>query len=172
MRKPQTLWWFLGVTLTIVLVAAVGHTQGWWRTGSEENTAAAWSRAAWSPQPGYPTYDDLWLLARLVSGEAHSEPYAGQVAVAAVVLNRVQSPRFPPTVPGVIFEPDAFESVSNGVMWALPPTDENVAAAQAALDGWDPTYGSLFFWNPAKDVSPWIWTRNIITTIGRHVFGR
>ncbi|MDK2784834.1 MAG: hypothetical protein PWQ41_1784 [Bacillota bacterium] len=172
MRKAETSRRFLALVLGILAIAAIGKAQGWWKGETEKDLIAATSRAAASPQVGYPTYDDLWLLARLVSGEAHSEPYVGQVAVAAVVINRVQSPRFPPTVPGVIFEPDAFESVSNGIMWALPPTDENMAAAQAALDGWDPTYGALFFWNPAKVVSPWIWTRNIITSIGRHVFGR
>lgn len=165
--RAESAWKLLGVVLVILVLAAGGKTFGWWGRQS----IAAVSRAAFSPQPGYPTYDDLWLLARAVSGEAHSEPFVGQVGVAAVILNRVESPDFPPTVPGVIFEPDAFESVSNGIIWELPPTDENLAAAQAALDGWDPTYGALFFWNPAKDVSPWIWTRNIITSIGRHVFG-
>ncbi|HKM38936.1 MAG TPA: cell wall hydrolase [bacterium] len=118
-----------------------------------------------------PTADDLWLLSRVVSGEAHDEPYLGQVAVAAVILNRVKSPKFPATVSGVVYESDAFECVSNGAMWNLPPGTEHQAAAQAALDGWDPTYGSLYFWNPAKAISPWIWSRNVIITIGRHVFG-
>ncbi|HHV57510.1 MAG TPA: spore cortex-lytic protein [Firmicutes bacterium] len=172
MHKPEPLGRFLGVALAVLVVAAFARAEGGWRGAAVPQAASALSQAALSPQVGYPTYDDLWLLARLVSGEAHSEPYVGQVAVASVVLNRVQSPRFPPSVPGVIFEPDAFESVSNGIMWSLPPTDENMAAAQAALDGWDPTYGALYFWNPAKAVSPWIWTRNVITSIGRHVFGR
>jgi len=112
------------------------------------------------------------LLARLVSGEARGEPYMGQVGVAAVILNRTQNPKFPPTVSGVIFQPGAFESVRNGQIWAAYPSRSNFDAAREALNGWDPTYGSLYFWNPYKRVSPWIWTRRVMTQIGRHVFGR
>ncbi len=112
------------------------------------------------------------LLARLVAAEARGEPYAGQVGVAAVILNRVQHPDFPKTVAGVVFQPHAFESVSNGLIWARQPTATEVQAAVDALNGWDPTYGAIFFWNPAKPVNPWIWTRTIITQIGRHVFAR
>ncbi|WP_422444587.1 cell wall hydrolase [Thermoanaerobacterium sp. DL9XJH110] len=115
---------------------------------------------------------DYVLLARLVSGEARGEPYVGQVGVAAVILNRVRHPRFPGSVPGVIFQPGAFESVRNGQIWAKYPSRSNFNAARDAINGWDPTYGSLYFWNPYKRVSPWIWTRRIITRIGRHVFGR
>ncbi|MGB9812524.1 MAG: cell wall hydrolase [Thermovenabulum sp.] len=115
---------------------------------------------------------DYVLLARLVSGEARGEPYRGQVGVAAVVINRVKSPKFPNSIPGVIFQPRAFESVSNGQIWAVYPSRTNFNAARDALNGFDPTYGSLFFWNPYKVVSPWIWTRKIIVQIGRHVFGR
>ncbi|NPV71399.1 MAG: spore cortex-lytic protein [Firmicutes bacterium] len=110
------------------------------------------------------------LLARLVHGEANAEPYAGQVAVASVILNRVQAPGFPKSIPDVVYEPGAFESVSNGLIWSDYPSEENIAAATAALNGWDPTYGALFFWNPYKPVNPWVWTRQIVTQIGRHVF--
>lgn len=121
---------------------------------------------------GYESYwDVLYLLARVIEGEAADEPFIGKVAVGAVILNRVRDARFPKTVAGVIFQPWAFESVSNGQMWR-PLSGESIRAAQAALAGWDPTYGALFFWNPAKMVSPWIWTRRIITWIGRHVFAR
>lgn len=116
--------------------------------------------------------DDVDLLARLVMGEAGEEPYEGQVAVAAVVLNRVRHPSFPKTIAGVIFEPWAFESVMNGFIWARPPRDSAYRAALDALNGWDPSWGSLYFWNPATAVSPWVWTRQIITVIGRHVFAR
>lgn len=115
-------------------------------------------------------WDEVDLLSRLVMGEATGEPFTGQVGVAAVVINRTQSPLFPGTVPGVIYEPDAFESVSNGLIWSRSPATEEVRAAELALNGWDPTYGALFFWNPYKPVSPWIWTRQIITQIGSHVF--
>lgn len=116
--------------------------------------------------------DELDLLARLVAAEAEGEPYAGQVAVAAVILNRVDSPQFPNSISGVAYQPLAFESVMNGLIWRRQPSAEAYNAARDALNGWDPTYGSLFFWNPSKAVSPWIWTRTIIVRIGNHVFGR
>lgn len=116
--------------------------------------------------------DELDLLARLVAAEAEGEPYAGQVAVAAVILNRVDSPQFPNSISGVAYQPLAFESVMNGLIWRRQPTAEAYNAARDALNGWDPSYGSLFFWNPSKPVSPWIWTRTIIVRIGNHVFGR
>lgn len=112
------------------------------------------------------------LLARLIAAEARGEPYVGQVAVAAVILNRVKNPRFPKSVAGVIFQPGAFESVANGLIWRRTPTASEYRAARAALNGWDPTYGATFFWNPYKPVgSRWIWTRKIIVRLGRHVFG-
>jgi len=118
-----------------------------------------------------PRSNDLDLLARLVRAEAGGEPYLGQVAVAAVVLNRVASPNFPNTLSGVIFQPLAFESVSNGTFY-LPANEENIRAARDALNGWDPTYGSLYFWAYKKPVNPWVWTRPIVRYIGNHVFAR
>jgi N-acetylmuramoyl-L-alanine amidase len=115
---------------------------------------------------------DHMLLARLVSGESRGEPYLGQVGVASVILNRARHPRFPNSVAGVIYQPGAFESVRNGQIWASYPSRSNLNAARQALDGWDPTYGCLYFWNPYKRVSSWIWTRRIITQIGKHVFGK
>ncbi len=113
--------------------------------------------------------DNVELLARLVHAEARGEPYEGQVAVAAVLLNRVESPSFPNSISGVIYQPLAFESVANG-QFNLPPTNENLRAARAAMNGWDPTYGSLFFWNPSKPVNRWIWSRKTVRTIGGHIF--
>lgn len=110
------------------------------------------------------------LLARVVRAEAEAEPYEGKVAVAAVLLNRVADPRFPKTLEGVIYEPHAFESVSNGRIYNTPPTADDLRAARDAVNGWDPTYGSVFFWNPSKPVTPWIWSRPIVTQIGNHVF--
>lgn len=127
-------------------------------------------RSTVSPQYAYRS-GDLELLARLISGEARGEPYLGQVAVGAVVINRVESPNFPNTIPGVIFQPGAFESVANGQIWAVPPSETQYSAAQAAMDGVDPTYGALYFWNPSLPVNPWIWTRTITLWIGKHVFG-
>ncbi|MBO8126061.1 MAG: spore cortex-lytic enzyme [Firmicutes bacterium] len=116
--------------------------------------------------------DDLSLLARVVNGEAEAEPYIGKVAVAAVILNRVEDPRFPNSLAGVIYQPFAFESVSNGLIWRRSPTSESVRAARDALNGWDPTYGAIYFWNPAKPVNPWVWSRQIVARIGNHVFAR
>lgn len=115
--------------------------------------------------------DELHLLTRVVAAEAEGEPYEGQVAVAAVLINRVKSASFPNSVAGVIYQPLAFESVMNGHIWRVTNLQSAERAALAALNGWDPTYGALFFWNPSKPVSPWIWTRQIVRTIGSHVFG-
>jgi len=114
--------------------------------------------------------NDVRLLAQLIRGEAEAEPYNGKVAVAAVVLNRVQSSRFPNTLAGVIYQPGAFEVVRTGRI-NLAPRAVDLRAARDAINGFDPTYGALFFWNPAKRVNPWIWTRRITLRIGRHVFG-
>jgi len=125
-----------------------------------------------APASGVTRAEDVELLARLIAAEAQGEPYVGQVAVAAVVLNRVRNPGFPNSLSGVIYQPRAFESVSNGLIWRRTPSDEAYRAARDALNGWDPTYGALFFWNPSKPVSPWIWSRQIIVRIGNHVFAR
>ena len=120
---------------------------------------------------GITNRNDVNLIAHLIHAEARAEPYVGQVSVAAVLLNRVKSPKFPNTVAGVVYQPLAFESVANGQV-NLPPKPENYRAARDALNGWDPTYGCTFFWNPYKKVSKWIWTRRIVVQYGRHVFGR
>jgi N-acetylmuramoyl-L-alanine amidase len=116
--------------------------------------------------------DNLDLLARVISGEAEDEPYSGKVGVGAVLLNRMQSSAFPHTLAGVVFQPGAFESVSNGLIWWRQPSADDFRAAVAALSGWDPTYGALYFWNPSKPVNPWVWTRQILTQIGRQIFAR
>ncbi|MDI9441758.1 MAG: hypothetical protein GX101_07980 [Firmicutes bacterium] len=114
--------------------------------------------------------EDWQLLAQLVYAEARGEPFWGQVAVAAVVLNRVKHPDFPSTVREVIFQPRQFEPVDNKAIYNAP---NNLAyqAVQEALEGQDPTDGALFFWNPAK-VSPksWVWTRQVKLRLGNHVF--
>lgn len=112
---------------------------------------------------------DLYLLAKCVHAEARGEPYAGQVAVAAVVLNRVKSSSFPNTIAGVIYQPWAFTSVMDGQINYEPNTTA-YNAARDAMNGWDPTYGCLFFYNPAAATSKWIYSRQVVTTIGSHVF--
>lgn len=109
------------------------------------------------------------LLARLVSGEARGEPYIGQVAVAAVVLNRVKSTAFPNTISGVIFQTGAFDAVWDG-QFDLEPDASCTRAARDALNGWDPTGGCLYYYNPATATNSWIWSRQVQLTIGRHAF--
>lgn len=112
---------------------------------------------------------DLNLLARCVYAEARGEPYTGQVAIAAVVLNRVKSSSFPNTISGVIYQPWAFTAVNDGQI-NLTPNDTAYKAAQDALNGWDPTYGCLYYYNPATATSSWIWSRKIVIQIGKHNF--
>lgn len=114
---------------------------------------------------------DLDILAHLVRAEAGDESYRGKVAVAAVVLNRVLSGRFPNSVYGVVFEQDAFEPVSNGWYWN-PPKAVDYQAVREALRGSDPTHGALFFFNPAKTANAFVWSRPAITQIGNHLFTR
>lgn len=112
---------------------------------------------------------DLYLLAKCVHAEARGEPYVGKVAVAAVILNRVKSSQFPNTIAGVIYQPYAFTAVTDGQI-NLEPDKSAYNAARDAMNGWDPTYGSLFYYNPAKTTSKWIYSRQVVTTIGDHVF--
>lgn len=114
--------------------------------------------------------DDLYWLSRAVYGEARGESYTGQVAVAAVIINRTQSGEFPKTIKGVIFQKSAFTAVSDGQIY-LTPNATAIKASREALAGADPSGGALYYWNPAKSTSKWIWTRTIIKRIGNHVFG-
>ena len=119
-------------------------------------------------QGGYSS-SDVYLLAKLIYGEARGEPYTGQVAVGAVVLNRVKSSKFPNTISGVIYQPYAFTAVDDGQI-NLTPNETAKAAARDAMNGWDPTNGCLYYYNPSTATSKWIWSRPIVTTIGRHNF--
>lgn len=112
---------------------------------------------------------DIELLARCVYGEARGEPYVGKVAVAAVVLNRVRDAAFPSTIAGVIYQKEAFTAVSDGQFY-LTPDAEAYRAARDALNGWDPTYGCVYYYNPKTFVNQWILSREIRLSIGRHVF--
>ncbi|WP_019532598.1 spore cortex-lytic enzyme [Paenibacillus ginsengihumi] len=113
--------------------------------------------------------EDLNIMANAVYGEARGEPYIGQVAVAAVILNRVESPSFPNTVSGVIFQPGAFTAVADGQIW-LTPNETAKKAVQDALNGWDPTGECLYYFNPVTATSKWIWTRPQVKQIGKHIF--
>lgn len=112
---------------------------------------------------------DVYLLARIIGAEARGESYTGQVAVGAVVLNRVRHSSFPDTIAGVVYQSGAFSAVRDS-NWNVAPNDTAKKAAQAAINGWDPTGGAIYYYNPAKTSNRWIRSRPVITTIGRHVF--
>lgn len=114
---------------------------------------------------------DIQLMARAINGEARGEPYEGQVAVGAVILNRVKDSRFPNSISGVIYQSGAFTAVSDGQINA--PISENSTvykAAQDAINGWDPTGGAVYYFNPDTATNSWIWSRQVIKTIGKHRF--
>lgn len=114
---------------------------------------------------------DIQLLARAINGEARGEKYEGQVAVGAVILNRVNHPDFPNTIAGVIYQPGAFTAVSDGQI-NVPIAENSTVfkAAQDAINGWDPTNGCIYYFNPNTATSSWIWSKTIVKTIGKHHF--
>lgn len=112
---------------------------------------------------------DLYLLSCCIYGEARGESYTGKVAVAAVILNRVKSSKFPNSISGVIYQKGAFTCVSDGQI-NLGTNNECTRAAQDAMNGWDPTGGALYYFNPATATSAWIWSRPQLITIGKHIF--
>lgn len=123
-----------------------------------------------SPQvPAKYTNEDIQLMANAVYGEARGEPYEGQVAVAAVILNRVEHADFPDTVGGVIFQPGAFTAVDDGQIW-LTPNERAKEAVIDAINGWDPSENAIYYFNPITATSKWIWSRPQIKKIGLHVF--
>ncbi|CAM3879986.1 spore cortex-lytic enzyme [Mesobacillus zeae] len=113
--------------------------------------------------------NDIQLMSNAVHGEARGEPYIGQVAVAAVIINRMQSSSFPSTISGVIFEPRAFTAVADGQIW-LTPNETSKKAVLDALNGWDPTGNAIYYFNPDTATSAWIWSRPQIKRIGKHIF--
>ncbi len=112
---------------------------------------------------------DIYLLAKVIEAEARGESYTGQVAVGAVVLNRVKSSSFPDTVSGVVYQKGAFSAVTDS-NWSVSPTATSKKAAQDAINGWDPSGGALYYYNPAKTSNKWIRSRPVIITIGSHIF--
>ncbi len=116
---------------------------------------------------------NLELLARAVNGEARGEIYEGQVAVAAVILNRVEHPSFPNTIAGVIYQPGAFSAVNDGQIHAyLDPSSTVYKACQDALNGWDPSGGAIYYYNPAKTTNKWIYSRPVVKVLGNHTFAK
>ena len=114
---------------------------------------------------------DVYLLAKVIHAEARGETYTGKVAVGAVVLNRVKSSSFPNTISGVVYQPYAFTAVADGQI-NLSPDSTSMKAAQDAINGWDPTYGCIYYYNPKTATSSWIFSRPTVITIGNHVFAR
>lgn len=139
----------------------------------EKNSVSSTPRKATKPiKPigrGISRNDDINLLARAIHAETKGEPYLGQVAVGAVMLNRVTHPSFPNTLAGVIYQPCAFEPIKSGDINEAPNASA-YNAARDALNGWDPTGGAIYFWNPSSATSGWIWTRKVTLSIGKHVF--
>lgn len=157
--ERKRLWVITGVVLIVFITGLI------WESNNEPKTAAAQKSAV-----GTVSSNDVYVLSKIISGEARGETYVGQVAVGGVIINRVKNKNFPNSVYGVVFEPGAFDAVSDGQYYS-PPSASAVKAARAAINGWDPSGGALYYWNPATATSRWIWSRRIIARIGRHVFG-
>ena len=136
-------------------------------------TAAALGMTLTSSSSSNSSYSsqDVYLLAKCIHAEARGEPYVGQVAVGAVVLNRVRSSSCPNTIAGVIYQPYAFTAVIDGQM-NLEPNETAYNAARDAMNGWDPTNGCIYYYNPATATSSWIWSRPVMITIGKHNFAK
>ena len=113
--------------------------------------------------------NDIYLLAKVIEGEARGESYTGQVAVGAVILNRVDHSSFPDSISGVVYQSGAFDCVYDS-NWSVEPSTTARKAAQDAINGWDPTGGAIYYYNPAKTSNQWIRTRTVVTVIGRHYF--
>jgi N-acetylmuramoyl-L-alanine amidase len=135
-----------------------------------KNTLAAMGISSGSSSSsGKYTSNDVYLLAKVIAAEARGESYTGQVAVGAVVLNRVEHSSFPDSISGVVYQSGAFSCVTDS-NWKVEPTDTAKKAARDAINGWDPSGGAIYYYNPAKTSNQWIRSRPVIVTIGSHVF--
>lgn len=135
--------------------------------------AGIWSIGEQKVQSANNYQTNLQLIARAVNGEARGEPYEGQVAVAAVILNRVRHPSFPNTVAGVIYQPGAFTAVSDGqINVPIDPKSTIYKACTDAMNGWDPSGGAIYYFNPKTATNKWIWSRPVVKTIGNHRFAK
>lgn len=172
--------WIAGVLVMLVAAGLSGYKAVW----KEKNVAAVQEEQIAAPaakdktvktkasfHPSRVSDNDLKIMANAVYGESRGEPFEGQVAVAAVILNRVKSSTFPDTPSAVIFEPRAFTAVADGQIW-LTPNESATKAVKNALNGWDPTGGCTYYFNPDTATSGWIWTRPQVKKIGKHIFCR
>lgn len=171
--------WITGTLLLAALTGISGYAllSPWTSTAVTRQMAQAESKHARQKteaktfHPSRVSENELKLMANAVYGEARGEPFEGQVAVAAVILNRVKSPSFPDSPSGVIFEPRAFTAVADGQIW-LEPNENARKAVKNALSGWDPTGGCTYYFNPKTATSQWIWSRPQVKKIGKHIFCR
>ncbi len=172
--------WIAGVLVMLVAAGLSGYKAVWKETNvaavQEEQMAASAAKdktvkTKASFHPSRVSDNDLKIMANAVYGESRGEPFEGQVAVAAVILNRVKSPTFPDTPSAVIFEPRAFTAVADGQIW-LTPNESATKAVKNALNGWDPTGGCTYYFNPDTATSGWIWSRPQVKKIGKHIFCR
>jgi N-acetylmuramoyl-L-alanine amidase len=166
-------------------IRLVNATRNWHYSAPAGSAAAASNPGAGTNQNGQPvdtssdapavmngiSRSDMNLLAHLVYGEARGEPFEGQVAIAAVILNRLRDPRFPHSIPAIMFQPGAFTATADGQAY-LNPDSEAMRAVVEAVNGWDPTSGAVYYFNPATATNKWIWSRPIVKRIGHHIFCR
>ena len=132
-------------------------------------TLSALGISSGSSGSGQYSSNDVYLLAKVIAAEARGEPYTGQVAVGAVVLNRVSHASFPDSIPGVVYQSGAFTCVTDS-NWGVEPSAEAKKAARDAINGWDPTGGAIYYYNPNKTSNAWMHSRPVIVTIGSHRF--
>ena len=156
---------------TVLAVKAFQRKNGLTVDGVAGSKTLAAMGIASNPQSVGSTQGNIELLAKLINGEARGEPYTGMVAVGAVVLNRVASPNFPSTIAGVVYQRGAFDAVSDGQI-NLTPNQQCYNAARDAMNGWDPSGGAIYYFNPATATNKWIWSRPLTITIGKHRFCR
>lgn len=146
---------FVLLMMTIISIVLLGNNV------SEQNISYAATSGT----------SDIQLMARAINGEARGEPYEGQVAVGAVILNRVKSSQFPNTIAGVIYQSGAFTAVADGqINQPIQEGSTVYKAAQDAKNGWDPTGGCIYYFNPSTATNKWIWSRPLVKTIGKHRF--
>lgn len=158
-----------GLVVDGVVGAETYRELGLYRGGSSSSSSKNNNQNANKNTDTSTRNSDVELLARAITGEARGEAYNGQVAVGAVVLNRVKNPNFPNTIAGVVYQPGAFTAVSDGQI-NVAVQDSCRKAARDALNGWDPTYGCIYYWNPATATSKWIWSRKVSVKLGKHWF--
>lgn len=151
----KIIFYLIGITFFIFLIVVIV-------TSKNKNEVYAATSSSTS---------DIQLMARAINGEARGEPYEGQVAVGAVILNRVKSSQFPNTIAGVIYQSGAFTAVADGqINVPIKQGSTVLKAAQDAMNGWDPTGGAIYYFNPTTATNKWIWSRPLIKTIGKHRF--